>query len=75
MECTHRSKECALLSMLEELRQQLTELGAFRALPGPVEQAEKGVDRVSSYVMIRNHCCPRQDSTTIEVPSLGVEIE
>ena len=54
MECTNGSKECALLPILEELRQQLTDLVGFRALPGPVEQAEKGVDRVSSYVMIRN---------------------
>lgn len=54
MECTNGSEECALLPMLKELRQQLTELVAFRALPGPVEQAEKGVDRVSSYIMIRN---------------------
>lgn len=54
MECTNGSEKCALLQMLEELRQQLTELVGFRALPGPVEQAENGADRISAYITIRD---------------------
>jgi hypothetical protein len=41
MEDTTGSAACALLHMLEELRQTLTECVSGRPLPGPVEQAEK----------------------------------
>ena len=41
MECTNGSEEGTLLARLEEVRQQLTELMGFRALPGPVEQANE----------------------------------
>lgn len=54
MEDTNGSEEGTPLARLEEVRQQLTELMGFRALPRPLLQAETAVDRVTLYIMMRN---------------------
>ena len=54
MEDANGSEEGAPLARLREVRQQLTELIGFRAVPRPVEHAATGVDPVTLYIMMRN---------------------